>query len=1249
MAQHRRLVRAGVLAVAAALLMAGLPANAAPKPLPAGSGKNIVGHDSASGAIITLITGDRALVSRGKDGKTTATLLPHAAEKASRPAGFTTRTWNGDVYLYPDSVIPALKAGRLDEELFNVSGLLAARYDDATRKTIPLIATYANGIAPRTATPGTTTKLALSSVKGAAIEASKDNAADFWTAFAKGGQITKLYLDKPVKGHLDRSVAQIGAPQAWAQGFDGTGAKVAVLDTGYDPNHPDLKDVLVQAENFTDEADAFDGAGHGTHVASTVLGNGAASGGARKGVAPGAKLLSGRVLDSSGSGQESWIIAGMEWAVAQGADVINMSLGGPADPGCDDAMGVAAEKLATQSLFVISAGNSYFREMIGSPGCAEGVLTVGAVDRDLKTANFSSRGPVVGDHRLKPEISAPGVGIVAAAMGSAGDIAYQAMSGTSMAAPHVAGSAAILAARHPDWTAQQLRAALVSAVRPNATVSVYEQGAGVVDVPRAIKQEVFGPASADLGSFAYPQRSQGAVTRDLIYTNLGATDVTLNLQLSDVLGNDGARVPAGLVRLETQRITVPAKGTATAKITVNPRVWVSDRAHGELGGRVVATGANDVNVTTPFGFWFEQEMVNLTVKVLDRSGKPAIGSSFLDVTSIDDAWNARTYLDGQSEIKMRVPAGTYSLASMVSTLDAGVIDPYGPARSITFAGRPEAMISRDTTVVLDARQGAKHRLFGADRPLEITSGVVSYGRTWDRYGLSASMSGNEYVDEYYAVPTLPVLRGTFTLDTLMRAAAPALSLSVGGQQLGTELVYNGARLDGVGSGSLVDLGTGTVEEISARLDRAVGKVALVRAVESWDITAILTAANAKGVLAIVFDQDVPGRIRAGALFGVRSDVPGILVTRETGNDLRARLAAGPVKLDWTAKAVSSYLYNLAFTSERMVLPILWHNVSDRTLAAVEEQWYAQRKKGFFFETMEAIRPYGNAFFPMIERLEAPLKRTAYFTPEVTWRQSAMSAFPFGETMADKPRVYQAGQRSAVSWYKQPIPTGITVLEDGNEGHLAERQANLMGAAFPYYRDAFGHSAIYGNFGDGGNADLVINGVSQGGWGFPFGQWIVPAEAADYELNVVTEKFNAGSFFAPNWRMSTACLTSFKFRSAKPASNDTVAVLPLVLPFYDMQLDEYNLAPALADFKIGITGRGQQDYDAGRIVSAKMWIATDEYGENWSAVPVVASGSGYIATVDNTSAAGGYVSIRVELTDEHGASVTQTVIKAYGVK
>lgn len=136
----------------------------------------------------------------------------------------------------------------------------------------------------------------LDSIHGAALKADKDTARSFWNDIARPSQarsldngIARLWLDGRMEAALKDSVPQINAPQAWAEGYDGKGTKVAVLDTGIDPTHPDVKDRILESKSFVPGQDVLDRNGHGTHVASTIAGSGAASNGVNKGVAPGAE------------------------------------------------------------------------------------------------------------------------------------------------------------------------------------------------------------------------------------------------------------------------------------------------------------------------------------------------------------------------------------------------------------------------------------------------------------------------------------------------------------------------------------------------------------------------------------------------------------------------------------------------------------------------------------------------------------------------------------------------------------------------------------------------------------------------------------------------------------------------------------------------------------------------------------------------------------------------------------------------
>ncbi len=315
-------------------------------------------------------------------------------------------------------------------------------------------------------------------------------------AMSKDTDLDLIHEDMIVHTCLDKSVPHIGAPVVWKEMKNkGEGIIVAVVDTGVDPNHPDLKGKVVATEDFTDEG-YFDGNGHGTHVAGTIAGNGKASNSKYMGVAPEAKIIGAKVLASNGSGTFSGVIAGIEWAAKQNPHVMNLSLGASIPGSCDgtDPCSMAVNAAMDQGIIVcIAAGNSGpGSNTVGSPGCAKKVITIGASNDVDNIAWFSSRGPTL-DGRVKPDIVLPGVDIIAArakdtAMGTVIDEHHTQASGTSMATPHCAGVAALIKAEFPDINPQDVKQLLMNTAI-DLKLDPNTQGQGRVDVEKAITEQ----------------------------------------------------------------------------------------------------------------------------------------------------------------------------------------------------------------------------------------------------------------------------------------------------------------------------------------------------------------------------------------------------------------------------------------------------------------------------------------------------------------------------------------------------------------------------------------------------------------------------------------------------------------------------------------------------------------------------------------------------------------------------------------
>jgi subtilisin family serine protease len=669
--------------------------------------------DAASS--VTLLTGDRVLLVGS-----TPVIRPGPGREKMTFHGYR----NGKHrYVVPADATRLVAGGQVDRRLFDVTELIESGYDDASRDTVPLIVTRSG---PRTSLAGTSNARELRSINATAVSASKRG--DLWTSISRSGirdaGIGKVWLDGKRRALLDRSTQQIGAPVAWSAGLTGAGVRIAVLDTGVDQTHPDLATQEIAERNFTDEPDNVDHSGHGTHVASIAAGTGAKAGGTYRGVAFGASILDAKVLDGTGAGRDSWIIAGMEWAAEQGAKVANLSLGNEDTEGVDP-LEAAVDALSAERgmLFVAAAGNSGIDvTTVDSPGSADAALSVGAVDRQDRLAVFSNRGPRLGDDAIKPDLTAPGTDIIAA--GAAGGVigtpvqdGYVKQGGTSQATAHVSGAAALLAQEHPDWTGQQLKAALSASATPGPGQTVFDQGSGRVDVARAIGQVIITePTTASLGIVRWPHTDDAPVSTPVTYHNLGASDVTLNLTV-EATGPDGQPAPSGVFAVSATRLVVPAGGSARVTVTADTRP--ATLTDGRYAGTIVAT-ADRSAIRTPVAVNREVESYDLTVTPRDLDGTPTADYSVMIIGLDDD--RARFPYDPDGVLTVRLPKGRYFLHDVVTTHRDGVAHTH-------LLPHPGTVLDRDTTVDVPASASRPVRVTTPDPTATLLLGDLGYDVT----------------------------------------------------------------------------------------------------------------------------------------------------------------------------------------------------------------------------------------------------------------------------------------------------------------------------------------------------------------------------------------------------------------------------------------------------------------------------------------------------------------------------------------
>jgi subtilisin family serine protease len=746
------------------------------------------GTASAAGAggsaTVTLVTGDRVTL-MPSDGEQPNVVFDPAP--GSEPTGFDVLRDGTHVHVVPDDVA-SLVPEVLDPALFDVTALVEMGYDDRHRDDLPLIVRRGSG--QRDASPLRSVST-LGSIRASAVELDKDDAADLGddlaaigspgrrsTAAALGG-VTRIWLDRKVEmAALDGYLTQVRAPAAWSAGLNGAGVAVAVLDTGVDDGHPALAGQVDAQTNFTTAASPVDGNGHGTHVASLVAGTGAGSDGARQGIATGADLLSAKVLDDDGFGLQSWVIAGMEWAAAEGADVVNLSLGGP-PAATDDPLVQSLENLTAQTgtLFVVAAGNrgglgaSPFT--IETPGSAAAALTVGSVTATDSLALSSSEGPTLGSYRLKPDVAAPGVGILGARAGARDADLYLPMSGTSQATPIVAGAAALLIQQHPDWTWERVKAQIVGTADPAPFQTSWSHGGGRLDLDQATHQNLTTDvATLGFGSLRHPD--DAPKTRTVTLSNDGPEPVSL--VISDEQRDEaGVAAPEDALVASPASLTVPAGGTASTTVTLDPGLLED----GLWQGGMSFSSDGTTLLRLPFGVYDEPERYELDVRMIDRNGDPydpatgaedPNGDTTIPIFNADNGFFYRLRPDENGHATARVAPGTYSIFGRIIT-PAGT----GSRETFAIAGTAGLEVDADTSYVIDARDA--RRLDPPTVKGQRTEPQVAVGITYSRHSETRGYTEFGFFDpqevadgRVFITPTEPVRSGSFEATFRWRLA-----------------------------------------------------------------------------------------------------------------------------------------------------------------------------------------------------------------------------------------------------------------------------------------------------------------------------------------------------------------------------------------------------------------------------------------------------------------------------------------------
>ncbi|WP_229907663.1 S8 family serine peptidase [Amycolatopsis oliviviridis] len=1019
---------------------------------------------------VTLLTGDVVTYERDGAGHDTAQVEPAVRPDRPSPAFQITTTAEG-LMVYPSDVLPFVGKGLLGRELFNVTTLVGDRRDDAASTTIPVIVRYGDrsGLSVQSldmkakSLPQTQRLTPLVTANGVGVQVKKAGAGEFWrslAAFDPSGKpvlnqgISQVRLDRKVRVALDKSTAQVGAPSAWKSGWTGKGTTVAVIDTGIDEKHPDLAGKTISSADFSGEGDVVDRHGHGTHCASIIAGTGAASGGRYKGVAPDANLMVAKVFDASGEGDTAQVMAAIDWAVAQGAKILSLSLGAGVTDGADP----LSEQIDTYSaksgtLFVVAAGNSGPGDRtVTTPGAATSALTVGAVDRDNKLAWFSSRGPRLRDASVKPEITAPGVGIVAAraaegSMGEPVDDNYTAASGTSMATPHVAGAAAILLQQQPGLTGQALKNTLVTTAK-DVGLRWYEQGAGLLDVARAVSQKATGTAVANFGRNERTTNSAVQAVRQLSYTNAGDQPLNLNLNLA-VQPWDGAAKPTTGMRLAKTNLSIPPKSSTTVDLSVNP----SEGVAGVYGGVVVATTANGNSVRTPVSTYNAAELFPVTVRVRDSAGGPA---QLASAQLIDDSGGAGNrndpFLDQLSQQiglvdgigRVLVPAGRYSALGWV--MERGLaVRRYSAMSTAQVAVKGPAEIELNAASAVPAGLVTPTPTDLRDRTVMLRR-VIPGGAGVNGYIGEAGLSGGSGW-EVRVTPAAATSAGAISLQdsaTLTQTAAEMQVVGSGSKVLNPayDVPTLTAKSPGERTLPVVFGGAGGASDL-AGLD-ARGKAVLVRipvpagspdpvgAVSTGIANAARTVAGA-GAAAMIPYAGSPGSLSVPGLSS--AVIPTLSLGWDEGEALRT---AGAVSVRLLVRAAPDVLYNLSYLDPNGVSKDLVRRVDQSSLVATKTRYHAE-KPGLTGQKAWYAFPTGLWKTQAVQGTKIPVPGTwtEYTGPandRLVWKRvvTLSGTDTAGRRAAlsmNAQNIYRAGERSRPDeyWFRAPQHSGSVEL------------------------------------------------------------------------------------------------------------------------------------------------------------------------------------------------------------------------------
>jgi len=1160
--------------------------------------------------LVTLVTGDVVRLDTLVDGKQQARVV--ATAPGGSNAGTHTYLQDGDVYVEPSSALTLMAAGKLDPRLFNVSALVRQGYGDNDRSTLPLIVSYRTG------------------AKLKAVTQPKDAKTSILADVQKQSDVEKIWLDGRTQavGKDLTSGTKGSAAARTASEYDGTGSTIAVLDTGIDSSHPDFAGRIDATRDFTGGNDATDRFGNGTHAASVAAGSGAASDGQYAGAAPGAHLAVGKIVDDTGMGYESWAIAGMQWAVAAGADVIDLNVSGAVTRG-QDPLTKAVDDLSRNSdaLFVVPTGSKSYAEPgttnVVAPGAAPAALTVGGTN-DGEWWDQARHGVMADRGVVKPELAAPAVGVIGAYPGGG----YASAVSTNSSAAYAAGAAAVLHQEHPEWSPSLLKATLTSSATPVDRGTAFTIGAGAVDLARATAQQIsVDQGVVSFGQITRPYRAdQLQQQKKLTYQNHSKAAVTLDLA-TDLAG----------VTVTPATITIEAGASADVMLKLDATPLVAD----DYSGRVTATGSG-VELATTVAFVKQDDTVDVTIRLLDRNGKPASGR--VRIAPYQEA-DGRYYPEelffsaDQPEWTLRLPEDDYNVFALIATPDGSG----DTTAEMSIVGLPKMSAhAPNYTLTLDARTA---------RPMTLTTSKPSaphdFSVRWNR--------GDP--GDYHAIyeewqtdmttgtplrlsmsPTERVTDAGFSVMSTWDSGVPLLQARSSGGRV-TASYAGGPLTDGKHRYRLVDA--------AAQPKQVAGAVALIQQPADRSVDEAVQQLADAGAVAVAVYPAKNGNL-VPHLYS-----PGVVtmaLSRSDGLELRSEARRPWAWMELTETPRSPYAYDVSFVEKGQVGRDLSYRTSD--VATVTTRIYSSGTG-----TAGAgwvLNQHSNASCscsssPVGDWVPTTgYTRTQYVTADRDVKATTAWEFYAKKTLM-RPRefpTYRRGEHAELEFLKAPYSPGVAAGGDRNDSQgTTNRRGNVIDFDYSPFTDAAGNW-VRSLPGTSVNTTLYADDTEVYNDGFTVGNVAVPATSSRYRL--VSDVANSGSIVG----LTTNAHTEWTFGST------TVAQGSKILPLLDVDysditdarsghsaLDLSNTARLGQRVSLDLTVAHQPGATAGPIRSLTVEMSTDQ-GTTWQPTSIRNLHNGHYRATYTHPYKGQSVSLRIHSTDTDNNTITQTLTDAY---